>query len=528
MITAINRCVGEFVRLFSRSCRKEQETILRLREALRLAWDRETAYPSDKASWTKQNPTVGQCAVTSLIVHSKLGGKIHKNAKYKHYWNELPSGREVDLTKDQFGKDVAITSEETVSVQDLLSGKRAVEAKTGVRYERLKKRVNKNMRKISPTVFVMSSNSQAEYIQDIIESIALPEGSMHHFRYLIDYLDPDLRELLPLQGGKVPRLLKGAQVIVVYLNQMMVSENKYKWKEALPVRLGVLKDCFKTGEEKNATAHFFFALQEGLLPKDAFNSEFQNILGDSYEKRYACLSFSRVSGIVRKDSPTRIFEAQCTKLQSVGLAYDDQGRITKYDPPLMVLIEGLYEKRRWLRDKKLTPRGDRSTNKSYYILTEATPYFIKYRTLITDETERRHQVTMSFPKEVFSTPSEYVQNIFSSYYAESRDIELAYVEHGTRGYFDFKTITLNGDGLSNALDCQVALAYETRKKMWLRVLDGCIDALFAIGPTYLVATKLLQDSHSCAWYVKDWFGIVIGIYGLWFVLKLIKNVARGK
>jgi uncharacterized membrane protein len=59
-------------------------------------------------------------------------------------------------------------------------------------------------------------------------------------------------------------------------------------------------------------------------------------------------------------------------------------------------------------------------------------------------------------------------------------------------------------------------------------LDGCIDALFAIGPTYLVATKMLQDSHSSAWYVKDWFGIVIGIYGLWFVLKLVKNVARGK
>jgi hypothetical protein len=84
-------------------------TLDALRMALTLSWSRETSY-CPKA-WSKENPAAGQCLVTALIVQDHFGGYLLSGTvnKVSHWWNELSSGEEIDLTIQQFGEDILKT-----------------------------------------------------------------------------------------------------------------------------------------------------------------------------------------------------------------------------------------------------------------------------------------------------------------------------------------------------------------------------------------------------------------------------------
>jgi len=82
--------------------------LLFLREAIEHSWDEDTSYCPDK--WTPTNPSLGQCAVTALIVHkfsnlptALIRGEIqtaHGNRE-THYWDEY-EGVPIDWTWQQF------------------------------------------------------------------------------------------------------------------------------------------------------------------------------------------------------------------------------------------------------------------------------------------------------------------------------------------------------------------------------------------------------------------------------------------
>ena len=81
----------------------------RLRPALRAAWGPDTCDPNDLPNWHPGNPSRGQCGTTALVVHDLLGGELILGEVHEdearvgfHYWNRLPDGTEVDLTRDQF------------------------------------------------------------------------------------------------------------------------------------------------------------------------------------------------------------------------------------------------------------------------------------------------------------------------------------------------------------------------------------------------------------------------------------------
>ncbi len=96
----------------------------RIEWALRQSWGADTCSPDDlaRAGWSPANPAWGQCDVTALVVHDLLGGELMCGEVYAlngerqgfHWWNRLPGGREVDLTRDQFRKGQVVT--EGVSV----------------------------------------------------------------------------------------------------------------------------------------------------------------------------------------------------------------------------------------------------------------------------------------------------------------------------------------------------------------------------------------------------------------------------
>lgn len=104
--------------------------------ALSQSWSLETSYDPD--GWSEHNSAWGQCAVSALIVQDLLGGEllVGKVNGIEHYWNELPEGRQVDLTRHQFGRIASLEGPSQVSREFVLSF-----PETRTRYERLRHRV---------------------------------------------------------------------------------------------------------------------------------------------------------------------------------------------------------------------------------------------------------------------------------------------------------------------------------------------------------------------------------------------------
>jgi len=82
-------------------------TLSEIEAAIRASWSLDTAEEDD--GWTPDNPSRGQCDVTSLVVHDIFGGELLAADVFRggerveaHMWNRLPGGLEVDLTREQF------------------------------------------------------------------------------------------------------------------------------------------------------------------------------------------------------------------------------------------------------------------------------------------------------------------------------------------------------------------------------------------------------------------------------------------
>jgi hypothetical protein len=109
-------------------------TLSDLEKALLEAWARETS--ADPDAWSEENRAWGQCAVTALLVQDIFGGVILRGeiGSTSHYWNLLPSGDEVDLTKRQFVTPVDVVNTQPRTRDYLLS-----HPDTARRYRRLRR-----------------------------------------------------------------------------------------------------------------------------------------------------------------------------------------------------------------------------------------------------------------------------------------------------------------------------------------------------------------------------------------------------
>lgn len=74
----------------------------RVRSALRAAWSIETS-----SKWLPDNPALGQCGVTALVVQDLLGGDILKTRTGDawHFYNRV-GGKRMDFSEGQFSSPV--------------------------------------------------------------------------------------------------------------------------------------------------------------------------------------------------------------------------------------------------------------------------------------------------------------------------------------------------------------------------------------------------------------------------------------
>ncbi len=90
-------------------------TLAGLESALRTSWGPDTCAPEDQPDWTAGNPARGQCITTVMVVLDLLGGGLVRGDVLVdgtsvdfHWWNLLPDGTELDLTREQFGAHEAV------------------------------------------------------------------------------------------------------------------------------------------------------------------------------------------------------------------------------------------------------------------------------------------------------------------------------------------------------------------------------------------------------------------------------------
>ena len=81
-------------------------TLWEFEEILKASWTKETSI--DK-NWSEDNVSLGQSAVTALVVNDYFGGKIMRcmTSTKSHYYNILNDGcLLVDFTREQFGDEM--------------------------------------------------------------------------------------------------------------------------------------------------------------------------------------------------------------------------------------------------------------------------------------------------------------------------------------------------------------------------------------------------------------------------------------
>ncbi|UCM89519.1 YunG family protein [Streptomyces marincola] len=98
-------------------------TLTDIAAALRTGWAADTCSPDDllRAPWSPDNPAWGHCDITALVVHDIFGGdlivgEVHLdgNPCGYHWWNRLPNGVEIDLTREQFRQGQTISGSRVV------------------------------------------------------------------------------------------------------------------------------------------------------------------------------------------------------------------------------------------------------------------------------------------------------------------------------------------------------------------------------------------------------------------------------
>lgn len=137
--------------------------IKELKQLLILSWEKETCSPGLRDEWNQDNPSLGQCAITALILNDFLGGKIMRcmTSSGSHYYNIIDN-RIIDLTIDQFLGEIPdyINGEERTR-DYLLSNE-----DTRNRYEKLLYNLKQAIEKIEKKQFKLIDSNNKIYLSD--------------------------------------------------------------------------------------------------------------------------------------------------------------------------------------------------------------------------------------------------------------------------------------------------------------------------------------------------------------------------
>ena len=103
---------------------------------------KDTCHHSYRGNWTEQNPSIGHCAIVSLLIYHYTGYPVYKVrvGSRMHYYNVMPDGTVLDATSQQFGRPIDYTNGIKCNPTEMLKV-----ADTLLRFNLLKKRFEENI-----------------------------------------------------------------------------------------------------------------------------------------------------------------------------------------------------------------------------------------------------------------------------------------------------------------------------------------------------------------------------------------------
>jgi len=114
-------------------------------------------------------------------------------------------------------------------------------------------------------LYLFSSITTELYAVDALNSLALPNGWVQHFRYEERHLDSDLWHALPDQSDRdaTPNSLEHTNAVICFVNQRKRPEplKGYEVLGVYPLRLGRITRAMKDG----GVAHFWFSVEGHIL-----------------------------------------------------------------------------------------------------------------------------------------------------------------------------------------------------------------------------------------------------------------------
>src|SRR2546426_12027336 len=113
------------------------------------------------------------------------------------------------------------------------------------------------------TLVLTSSNASKKYISNAFQTLSWPTGWVAHFRYELQWVEQELRDILPLwQDNSANRrdAVKGLRVLTAYVFQQRNAGRKPPWDRIAlyPLRYGTVVDAYKIGTGDNDVAHLYF------------------------------------------------------------------------------------------------------------------------------------------------------------------------------------------------------------------------------------------------------------------------------
>jgi hypothetical protein len=202
-----------------------------------------------------------------------------------------------------------------------------------------------------------------------------------------------------------------------------------------------------------------------------------------------------------------------------------------YEPPLLVLFEGLYKSGFLRKSIAVAPHTDSTVPKSYYRLVEGVSYHYRFRTY-TWEYRKPYQIRLHVPKKLFCTPDEHLLVVKSAYDSECWELIPSFTEQNTNGNMtlEIKSTEINTDRQAKdpvELDWRIPIMFVLKRRMSLRILDTLSDLLFALGPVYIASTKLFENTPQKPPLIDAWPFVLIGIYSVWALVKIARRFIAG-
>lgn len=135
-----------------------------LKELLKLSWSKETCIKTLSDSWKNENPSLGQCAITALLVNDFFGGDIMRcmTSTGSHYYNII-NNEIIDLTKEQFLGEIPKYEEGELRTREYL----LENEDTKKRYEKLLYNLRLTIKQINKEKFKLINKNGKEYLSDI-------------------------------------------------------------------------------------------------------------------------------------------------------------------------------------------------------------------------------------------------------------------------------------------------------------------------------------------------------------------------